>query len=219
MRDDALLDRLVHSPKLGYYVDRLTGVLAEERCRRERFYEEMDEGTKQEFINGEVVVHSSVKLKHERASRLLLKLVDTYVAAHDLGYVSHEKLLICLTRNDYEPDVCYFSREKSAHFTRNQMKFPAPDFIAEILTESREQNDRVVKFEDYAAHGIGEYWIVDAENELVEQYLLNGDAYTLHLKMNSGSLGSKAVPGFEVPIRAIFDEKENLAALRKLLAV
>src|ERR1700722_15261132 len=112
MRDDALLEKLVQSPRLGFYVDRLTGVLAEERSRRQRFYDEMDEGTKQEFINGEVVVHSPVKLRHERASTALLKLVSAYVSAHDMGYVSHEKLLICLTRNDYEPDVCFFRREK-----------------------------------------------------------------------------------------------------------
>ena len=202
MRDDALLEKLVQSPRLGFYVDRLTGVLAEERSRRQRFYDEMDEGTKQEFINGEVVVHSPVKLRHERASTALLKLVSAYVSAHDMGYVSHEKLLICLTRNDYEPDVCFFRRENAATFTPNQMKFPAPDFIAEVLSESTERNDRGVKFEDYAAHGIGEYWIVDAENELVEQYLLNGDVYALHLKMNSGSLLSKVIPGFEIPIRA-----------------
>ena len=137
----------------------------------------------------------------------------------DLGYVAHEKLLISLTRNDYEPDVCYFSKKKAATFTPNQMKFPAPDFIAEVLSESTEKNDRGVKFEDYAAHGIGEYWIVDAENELVEQYLLNDDAYALHLKMNSGSLLSKVILGFEIPIRAIFDTNENLSTLRKLLAM
>jgi Uma2 family endonuclease len=164
-------------------------------------------------------MQSPVKVRHEKASSSLLTLLRAYVAVHDLGYVAHEKLLISLTRNDYEPDVCYFSREKAAQFTRNQMKFPAPDFIAEVLSESTDRNDRGVKFEDYAAHRIGEYWIVDAENELVEQYLLDGEAYRLHLKMNSGSLGSNVIPGFEVPIRAIFDESENLAALRKILAV
>jgi hypothetical protein len=35
----------------------------------------------------------------------------------------------------------------------------------------------------------------------------------------AGILGSEAVPGFEIPIRAIFDEAENLAALRRMLAV
>jgi Uma2 family endonuclease len=218
MSDDVLLDPLVKSPRLGQYVDRLTCMLADERRRRERFYEEMNEQVKQEFINGEVIVHSPVKLKHERASRSLLELLDIYVRRHELGYVAHAKLLICLTRNDYEPDISFFKKDKAAAFTPNQMKFPAPDFIAEVLSPSTETNDRGVKLDDYAAHGIGEYWIVDPENERVEQYLLTGDAYTLQLKVNSGTLRSHVVPGFEIPVRAIFDEQENLATLKKLLA-
>jgi Uma2 family endonuclease len=72
--------------------------------------------------------------------------------------------------------------------------------------------------EDYAAHGVREYWIIDPDAELVEQYLLEGDAYVLRLKMNSGVLTSQVVEGFATPVRAIFDERENLAVLRKLLA-
>lgn len=215
---DALLDRLVRSPQLGLYVDRLTGVLSEERRRREQFYEQMNEGVKQEFINGEVVVHSPVKMRHEGASRGFMELWDAHVRVRKLGYVSHEKLLICLTRNDYEPDICYFRAEIAAGFTPVQMKFPAPDIIVEVLSESTEAVDRGLKFEDYAAHGVREYFIVDPEHEVVEQYLLKGDAYVLHLKMNSGSLRSHVIPSFEIPVRAIFDPQENLAALRKLLA-
>jgi Uma2 family endonuclease len=216
---DALLDRLVRSPQLGLYVDRLSGMLARERLRRLQFYEQMTDATKQEFINGEVIVHSPVKLRHEGASHRFFKLLGTHVDLHKLGYVSHEKLLICLTRNDYEPDVCYFRNETAAAFTPNQMKFPAPDLIVEVLSESTEAIDRGMKFEDYAAHGVREYFIIDPENEVVEQYLLNDNVYALHLKMNSGSLRSQVIPTFEIPVRAIFDSQENLVALKKLLAV
>jgi len=46
-----------------------------------------------------------------------------------------------------------------------------------------------------------------------------GESYELLLKSNSGSLKSAVITGFEIPIRAIFDEKENLKALRKLCVV
>ena len=98
------------------------------------------------------------------------------------------------------------------------MKFPAPDLIAEILSESTEAVDRGIKFDDYAAHGVREYWIVDPDAELIEQYVLDGDVYTLRLKMNSGTLDSRIVPGFETPVRAVFDEQENLTALKQTLA-
>ena len=96
-----------------------------------------------------------------------------------------------------------------------EMQLPAPHFIADVLSTNTEATDR--KFDDYVAHGVREYWIIDPDAELIEQYLLEGDVYVLHLKMNSGTLASRVAEGFEIPVRAIFDEKENLAALRELL--
>lgn len=42
-----------------------------------------------------------------------------------------EKATIGLTRNDYEPDICFFTAEKAAQFTEDQMIFPTPDFVVE----------------------------------------------------------------------------------------
>jgi hypothetical protein len=53
---------------------------------------------------------------------------------------------------------------------------------------------------------------------MVEQYILQGEEYSLRIKSDSGDIHSTAVPGFTIPIRAIFDEQVNLATLRKLLA-
>ncbi|UCC53774.1 MAG: Uma2 family endonuclease, partial [Anaerolineaceae bacterium] len=79
-------------------------------------------------------------------------------------------------------------------------------------------NDRGVKFEDYAAHCILEYWIVDPEAETIEHYQLRDDAYELAVKVKSGQIYSLSIPGFSIPVQAIFDEQENSAALQKLLA-
>lgn len=174
MSSDALLDPLVSSPRLGLYVDRLTQLLAEERGRRDRFYEAMNESVKQEFINGEVVVHSPVTSGHERASNLTNRILSVYVDARNLGRVAHEKLLVSLSRNDYEPDVCYFGIAKASRFETSQMKSPAPDLVVEVLSESTERVARGIKFDDYAAHGVREYWILDPVGRSVEQYLLDG---------------------------------------------
>ncbi len=86
------------------------------------------------------------------------------------------------------------------------------------MSDSTAKNDRETKFQDYAAHGIGEYWIVDAENETVEQYFLQNERYGLLLKAKDGTIESVALPEFKIPVRAIFDETENLEALAKLIA-
>ncbi len=181
------------------------------------FYDSITEQQKVEFINGEIVMQSPVKLQHEFVSSNLVTLLKVYVAQYDLGYVGHEKMLVCLTRNDYEPDVCYWNSRKSEQFTRDQMKFPAPDFIAEVLSPSTENNDRRIKFEDYAAHDVQEYWIIDPLDEIVEQYVLKEDRYELRQKTDSGILKSLAVPGFHIPAVAIFEKQEHLKVLQNII--
>jgi len=214
----ALLEELIHSPQLPLYYQRIGDLLAEERRKRHEFYQTISEDDKAEFVNGEIIYHSPVKLRHTDAARRLLVLLSAFVQAHDLGFVGFEKTMLSLTRNDYEPDICFFRRERAAQFGDDQMRFPAPDFVVEVLSPSTEEIDRGIKFEDYAAHGVTEYWIIDPDTQTVEQYALQDGQYTLMTKARSGVLTSVAVEGFEIPIRAIFDQAENMAALQQIVA-
>jgi Uma2 family endonuclease len=125
--------------------------------------------------------------------------------------------MVSLSRNDYEPDVCFFGVEKEKKFHKqDQMQFPAPDFVVEVLSPSTEKHDREVKFKDYAAHHVSEYWIIDPDKKFVEQYLLKDGAYELNLKSKSGIITALAIEGFSIPIEAIFDSKENLKTLKQI---
>ncbi|RLC80534.1 MAG: Uma2 family endonuclease [Chloroflexi bacterium] len=211
-----IMQQLFRSPLLP--VQELESRLQEERIRRERFYEEMSEEQKVEFINGEVIVQSPAQLRHTTTGRNLLTLLDTYVSKHGLGCVGYEKILVTLTRNDYEPDIVYFGPEKARRLTPEQMKFPAPDIVVEVLSPLTESNDRGLKFLDYAAHGIAEYWIIDPKAEMFEQYVLEDETYRLRIKTDSGTIRSVVLGGFAVPVRAIFDEDEKIAALQAILS-
>lgn len=217
MPPDQIIEHLRRSPRLPQVTQQLQAILQAEQQARQRFYDQVTEEQKAEFINGEIIVQTPVRWRHSRASEHLFALLQAYVQKHALGYVGHEKLLVSLTRNDYEPDICFFGQAKAITFMPDQTRFPAPDMVVEVLLESTEAIDRGVKFEDYALHGVAEYWLVDPDQETVEQYLLEGDAYVLALKVRSGTIQSTAVQGFEIPVRAIFDPGEQLAALQALL--
>lgn len=214
------LQYLLDSPRLPFIARKIDAVLADETQRRREFYAAINEGDKAEFINGDVIFHSPVKLRRNVVTKRLLILLDTFVMMHDLGFVGYEKIMVSLTRNDYEPDICYFNQSKAADFKPDQMRFPAPDLIVEVVSESTEHNDRGVKFDDYAAHGVEEYWIIDPEAETLEQYRLpeDGDVYHLVIKAKSGDVQSFAVPGFDIPVRAIFDPAANQETLQTLVA-
>jgi Uma2 family endonuclease len=213
---ESVVETLIHSPKLIVYYQELREAVEQEQARRRQFYETMTEQEKIEFINGEIVRQSPVKIEHDFVSGKLYILLHTYVTYHNLGYVGHEKMLVSLTRNDYEPDVCYWKKEKADAFQPGQMHFPAPDFVAEVLSPSTAETDRDTKFSDYAAHGAQEYWIIDPVQEIIEQYVLQGEQYELVQKTDSGVLRSPAVEGFRIPAAALFNQQEHLKILREI---
>ncbi len=211
------LEQALQMPDAVLFAQKLESALKAEQKKRRHFYEIVEENKKMEFINGEIIFHSPVKKQHNSATKLLCILLQTFVAKNKLGFVGIEKIMVSLTRNDYEPDICFFGVEKAKKFKKNQVQFPAPDFVVEVLSDSTEKYDRETKFQDYAAHGVQEYWIIDAEKETVEQYFLQNEAYELLLKAKDGRIESVVLPNFKIPIQAIFDEQINLKALANII--
>ncbi len=200
-----LIDELQHQPDFPAAVKELQKRLELEKSKRQEFYALAHENVHAEFINGEIVYQSPVKRKHWKVSIRLSSLLHGFAEKFGLGEVGVEKVMISLSRNDYEPDVVFFSKEKSDRFESDQMHFPAPDFIVEIISDSTEARDRGIKFEDYAAHGVQEYWIIDPEQHAIEQYLLQEGTFKLHQKLaKNGVIRSAVVTGFEVEIASIF---------------
>lgn len=237
------------SPRLVLHMRRFEELLEDESRRRETFQNEAPVDQKAEFINGEIVVSDPVSDAHDRVKNRLHTLLRSYLqllSAYELGTagtVRGERMLVSLTRNDYEPDLCFFGQEKTRDLTPEQWALPAPDLIVEVLSPSSEERARGVKFDDYAAHGIGEYWIIDPRLEVVEQYVLDDasektpeeaqtqtearsssapDApaleeagqYVLQAKVKEESLESHVVDGFRPPAEALFDDRASLEALR-----
>ena len=213
------VDNIMDQPDAPLIIQKIQARLKEEQHRRRQFYDKITEQEKAEFINGEVIVHSPVMKRHESASSALFKLLSDYTLVKELGYVGHEKMMISLTRNDYEPDICFWETAIAENFKEDQTLFPAPNLVVEVLSQGTQDRDRGVKYNDYESHGIQEYWIVDAKQQQVEQYVLAGEKYVLYNQPESQALiQSVAIPGFEIPSMAIFDTNIYLETKAKLLA-
>ncbi|MGI8638006.1 MAG: Uma2 family endonuclease [Segetibacter sp.] len=205
MSNSEILEKLVKSPNALKIIEEAQSVFEKEKIERQKFYDLTHENFKAEFINGEIIFHSPVRLSHWDVSMKLSSLLHVYVTSKALGKVGVEKVMVRLTRNDYEPDICYYANEKVAKFSSNQLSFPAPDFVVEILSDSTEKIDRGVKFVDYAAHGVSEYWIVDPIKKTVEKYLLEQGEYLLEVKLQSeGKLQSSVIEGFVIEMHELF---------------
>jgi Uma2 family endonuclease len=215
------IEQLLDAPNLPQLIKQAELALRQEARRREDFYAWLKEDVKAEFINGQIVMHSPVKERHWTTVGNIYRLLSLYAIKKKIGRVASEKALIALIRNDYEPDVCFWKQEKAVLFTADQMKLPAPDLVIEVLSKGTAKRDRGVKFTDYAANGIAEYWIINPGKKTVEQYELDPD---LEEYASVGTFGqqeeieSKQVVGFRVSVLALFDEEANITAYEKLFS-
>jgi Uma2 family endonuclease len=217
--DSQLLDRLLASPLLPEILQEGQRQLGREKRMREKFYRDITPEHKWEFIQGQVIMHSPALNRHIMATQNLASLMLTWVRVKNCGAVQVEKALCVFPRNDYEPDIVFFGLAKSALPGPDTLHFPVPDLVVEVLSPSTEERDRGIKFLDYAAHGVSEYCIIDSVAETVEIHRLpeGADAYPPAEKQSAGHLFSEIVPGFSIPVTAIFREVDNLAALKAIL--
>ena len=212
-----LIEQIKASPLLPEIIQAGQAELLREHTLRLKFYNDITPEHKWEFINGEVIMHSPALNRHLMATRRLFSVMHGHCLANQCGEVHVEKAMVSFPRNDYEPDIVFFGLAKTSFITPDTLRFPIPDLIVEVLSPSTEARDRGIKFTDYASHGVSEYWIVDSVTETVELYRFENGLYSPTKSLSDGVLSSVAIPGFEIPVRAIFDDQANLDALRQVM--
>lgn len=212
-----ILDLLMDTPEAFKILEKAQDMLRDEQKKREEFYNWVTDDLKAEFINGEIIVHSPVKSSHAQASENLFSILGMYALKHQLGRVTHEKVMARFTRNDYEPDVMFFSKEKADSIQPNQSLFPVPDFVIEVLSDSTAERDRGIKFRDYEAHQVSEYWLVDVENQTVEQFVIKNGQYELIKKTDERFIHCSVLKGLDLPVEAIFNEQKQFEFIQQII--
>ncbi len=165
----AIVEELMRRPDLPSVMNELEEAIADEARRRAEYVEWLDEHKRAEFIQGEVVHHSPERWGHGLIEDNLKDRLKAFVKQRNLGAVAGKKL-VRFPRNDYIPDLNYWPKAVSDTFTADTTIFPIPAITIEILSESSRNRDRGIKFDTYAAGGVREYWIVDPDDRLIEQY-------------------------------------------------
>lgn len=78
-----------------------------------------------------------------------------------------------------QPDLVLVHRDRLHIITKHGAIEGIPDLVVEILSPSSAKRDKKIKLDTYARYEVPEYWIVDPENQVLEQYVLDGQQYAL----------------------------------------
>jgi Uma2 family endonuclease len=157
-----------------------------------------------EFSDGKVEVLDMPSLWHQEILGRLFFALSLYLRLHKLGKVYFSALPVRLWAGKFrEPDLIFISQARLEKMPDDYLGLP--DLVAEIISESNEEHDRVTKMSEYARAGIREYWIVDPQANTVEVYWLKGNRYTLNSQLKEGdTLISFQLPGFELSLAELF---------------
>ena len=214
----AILEELKDAPQLPVLLAELNQYLEEEKKSRQQYFDDMDEDSKDEFINGEIVIHSPARDRHTEVVGYVKDLLSMFVRKNQLGKLRAEQAAIQCSRNIFVPDLAFWGTEKASKIDATTLVYSSPDWVCEVLSKSTAKRDRGIKLNSYQDAGISEYWILDADNDLLEQYLLVDDKYEIAIKTGSGFCTSQVLGGLSFPIPALFDGEANFNVITSILS-
>jgi len=165
----------------------------------EEFLHWGDEDTWAEWVDGEVIVLAPASAPHQIIKGFLYAVMREFAHHHQSGAVLDAPFPVRLPehlRRSREPDIFFVRREKLPRLKETFFD-GSPDVIVEIVSPESHTRDYKVKYMEYEAAGVGEYWLVDPDRRQVIFFRLGADG-RFHPEMpdNQGVFRSEAFPGF-----------------------
>lgn len=166
------------------------------------------DGKRHELIDGEHFMSPAPNLKHQMIVGNLFAAFRDYLRAKPVGRVLLAPVDVVLSDFDVvEPDLVFVASDRLGILTEANIQ-GAPDLVVEVLSESTRRHDLVTKRRLYGRFGVREYWVIDPVVDTVLVFALAGSTLErrAELALEAGeSLRSELLPGFELPLAAIFE--------------
>jgi Uma2 family endonuclease len=178
-------------------------------------YFELTDGTnrKIEFALGRLEFLPMPTELHQALVGFLYHALLSFVTKHDLGLVPFPPLRVRVgAAKIREPDVL-FLRKENFHLRTNRV-WNGADLVMEVVSPDPKdrQRDYEEKFAEYAAAGISEYWIIDAQRAVLLVYQFVGGQYALVGEFKPGEQAtSPTLHGFGVDVAALFHVADGIS--------
>lgn len=157
-----------------------------------------------ELWNGELQMSPSPSFFHQELMDRFHDALKTWVRAHDLGRTCVAPMDMILTQSNVaQPDVLFIAKDRLS-IIQDRVR-GAADLVAEVISPTSRQRDRIEKRDLYEQHGIKEYWMIDPDAQTVEVLTLENGEYRLAGRWRPGETArSVLLAGFEVPVNTLF---------------
>ena len=162
------------------------------------------DGKRYEVLDGDLVVSPAPSWRHQYVVACVLHALMREIRDAKRGMVVPAPLDVVLSRTRVViPDLVAIRGDR-LHIIEPRGAFGAPDLVAEVLSPSRRNYDRVRKWRIYARAGIPEYWILDPDANELEQWVLGHRVYALDGVYVPGDRVRSVLFGVEFAVSELF---------------
>lgn len=172
--------------------------------------EQTDDGTRYELIEGELYVSASPHVMHQFVSMQLTNALWTWSKDEKAGVVLPVVDVVFADDELVAPDIVWVAAGRLGEVLGSDGRLhAAPDLVVELLSGgwSNEYRDRVKKLDCYSRRGVGEYWIVDWRERLIELHRRQGSTLRPTATLHEGDLlESPRLPGFCLDVTGLFTD-------------
>jgi len=129
-----------------------------------------DDGNRYEVLDGELFVTPSPTWGHQSAIEILFPRIFDYVREHGLGWTKLSPADITFSpRRLVQPDL-FVVPSRPEGPPEHWIEVRQLLLVVEVISPSTARADRYRKRAIYMEEGVGEYWIVDAGQRLIERW-------------------------------------------------
>ncbi len=160
-----------------------------------------------ELVEGEIIEMPLPNGEHGEVLAILTIKIGQYVLEKELGRITTGDAGFVLERRPdgrdtaRGPDLAFISKAKAPAPLPSSLLEYAPDLAVEVISPSNEAADIHFKIRQFLAAGTALVWIVYPATQTVEVHSSSG---AITLEADDMLSGGDVLPGFEVPVRAIF---------------
>ncbi|MFE8698473.1 Uma2 family endonuclease [Cytobacillus sp. FJAT-53684] len=174
-------------------------------------YAAIDDGNRYELAGGQLELMSPAPLvTHQIVS---FEILINLSRSCELDYfILHAPVDVILSPAEVrQPDLVLIHRKRMEIISKRGIE-GAPDLVVEILSPSSLKRDKIDKIKSYAHFGIPEFWIVDPDTGVLEQYVLHEKRYELiDIFQNNELVTSPNIPCVSFTMAAIMDKIPDLS--------
>jgi len=168
-----------------------------------------DDGQRYEIIDGELIASPAPIANHQRVLKRLVRVFDDFANETGRGEVFFAPFDVQLGYHDIvKPDLVFIATELGRVPGQHHKFEGSPVLVAEVISPSSWQTDRVKKMALYARSAVLEYWIADPEQRTFVVNVLEGQTYVPVVPDTEGLFVSRALPGLRVDPATIYAELE-----------